>query len=101
MSNRTDILIDENFDLLEDPATHDFVEGESTRQQQDLLIICDKGSFKENPESCVGAQQYLEGDNNNNDFMREVNKQYLADGMTNIKAFINAAGKIQINAVYK
>ena len=102
MSNRIDILTDQDFDLLEDPVTNDFVEGESTRQHQALLIVCAKGSFKENPASCVDSFMFLEDDSNNaNDLLREVKKQFLADGMVINNLTTTTDGKIQIDATYR
>lgn len=101
MSTRLDILMDENFDLLEDPVTFDFIEGESTRQHQDLIIIAEKGSFKESPISTVGAFFYLESESTGaNDMMNEIKKQFIADGMQ-INAITTVTGNQQIDATYK
>jgi hypothetical protein len=76
----------------------DLVVGTSDQQHQRLLLLCDKGSFKEFPSTGVGASNFLEGEDPA-DFLREVRTQFTADGMTVRKiAFEN--NKLKIDARY-
>lgn len=96
--NKYDVLLDEGLDLREDPATHDLVEGESTLQHQELLLICPKGSFKENPDTGVGLMNYLE-DENDAEMFAEIRRQFSADFMQ-VKAVGMNNGKLNIDATY-
>lgn len=76
----------------------DLVVGTSDQQHQRLLLMCDKGSFKEFPATGVGASNYLEAENPA-DFLREVRAQFTADGMTVTRiAFVD--NKLKVDASY-
>jgi hypothetical protein len=77
---RTDILLNENFDL-NYTANGEIVRGESTQQHKLLLTVCAKGEFKESPTVCIGAYGFLK-DNDVTGFLGEVKKEYERDGMT-------------------
>lgn len=96
MSIRTDILLNENFDL--DYVNGEIVRGESTLQHQQLLILCAKGEFKESPTTCVGAYGYLK-DNDVSGFLGEVKKEFERDGME-IKSLSLIDGKLNVDAQY-
>lgn len=73
-----DILLDENDDLLIEDG--DFVIGESSLQHQRLLLLCNKGEFKETPTCCVGLSRFLEtGDSQA--LAREIDVEFTKDGM--------------------
>lgn len=93
---RTDILLDENMDLAEG-EDFDLLEGESLGQHQQLLLLCPKGSFKENPDTGVGLMNYLESENPEEMFAT-IRRQFADDGMQ-IKALGIKEGKIYITAV--
>lgn len=74
-----DILLDkESGDVV--TAGGDLNIGLSDNQQQELLLMCEKGSFKENPLVGVGAQSYLE-DEDKSALLNEIRRQFMADGM--------------------
>lgn len=73
-----DLLLDSNNDLM--IADNDLVIGESTEQHQYLLMLCNKGDFKENPLSCVGIAEWLK-DNDISGCLAEIKTQFQKDGM--------------------
>lgn len=92
----TDILLNEQFDL--DYINGEIVRGESSLQHQKLLLISNKGDFKESPTACVGAYGYLK----NNDiagFLSEAKKELERDGLQVISLDM-VDGKINVNATY-
>ena len=95
--NVTDILLDANFDLRIENG--DFVAGESTRQHQQLLILTDKGEWKENPTRGVGAQGWLL-DDKDGDLNAVVKTEYERDGMR-IVAVKGRGFNLQVEAVYE
>jgi len=74
-----DLIIDENFQVAVNNG--DFVVDVSDEQQQNLLLICDKGDFKESPTVCVGVQRWL-NDDEPEDLLAEIKKEFQRDGMT-------------------
>jgi myo-inositol-1-phosphate synthase len=92
----TDWLLNETGDLA--IVDNDVQVGESTKQHQRLLLLCEKGAYKQTPTACVGSAGYLEGENLAA-FLREVRKQFTKDGMVvNLLNFQN--GKLLIDASY-
>lgn len=96
--NKYDVLLDESLDLREDGTTLDLVEGESTLQHQELLLLTPKGSWKENPDTGVGLMNYLE-DENDAEMYAEIRRQFQGDGMM-VKAVAIENGKLNIDATY-
>lgn len=92
-----DILLDENDDLLIENG--DFVIGESTLQHQRLLLLCNKGEFKEYPTRCIGLNRYLE-DNDAQALAREIDVDFSKDGMKVSKIVIDIP-TIEIEASYE
>lgn len=92
-----DILLDENDDLLIENG--DFVIGESTLQHQRLLLLCNKGEFKENPTRCIGLNRYLES-NDAQALAREIDVDFSKDGMKVSKIVIDIP-TIEIEASYE
>ncbi|MES2238853.1 MAG: hypothetical protein V4497_01210 [Bacteroidota bacterium] len=92
-----DILLDEDMDVL--IADGDFVVNESTAQHQKILILSDKGEFKEIPMRGVGARRYLEESNPSN-LAREIRTEFSTDGMIVNKIQIATDLSIQIDANY-
>jgi len=72
--------------------------GESDRQNQRLLLVCEKGSFKEFPATGVGASTYLE-DESADALIREVRTQFVADGQT-VNKIEYKDGQIKVDAKY-
>lgn len=95
-----DFLLDTDGDLLLDPLTGDFVIGESTDQHQYLLLLCNKGDFKESPNACIGIKGFLK-DEDVKGLLAETKAQFEKDGMEVKSLSIDAAGNMKINAPYK
>lgn len=91
----TDILIAEDGTIFKDG---DINVGECDAQNKKFLIEWAKGSVKEFPATCVGAESFLE-DEDPSAFLREVRTQYVADGMK-VNKIILEEGKIKIDANY-
>jgi len=91
-----DFLLDSNGDLSFENG--DIKCGTSDNQHKQLLLICDKGSFKEFPATCVGAANYLESEDSAA-LLREVRTQFTSDGMTVTKITIDGE-KLNIDAKY-
>lgn len=94
---KTDILLGEELDLLEDEHGN-LVEGYSDMQHQQLLLACAKGAFKENPDTGAGIASYLE-DDNDAELLAEITRQFAADGM-NVRFVGFESGKLKIEANY-
>ncbi|MDE3185287.1 MAG: oxidase [Bacteroidota bacterium] len=73
-----DLIIDENFELAVNNG--DFIVDTSDVQQQNLLLISDKGDWKEFPTRCVGVQRWL-SDDEPEDLLAEIKKEFQRDGM--------------------
>lgn len=57
----------------------DFVVTESSAMHQQLLILCNKGEWKESPAVGVGAIMYLDDDGS--DLVNAITKEFMRDGM--------------------
>ena len=79
-------------------ANGDFVMGESTVQHQRRLLKAQQGEYKQNPLVGVGVDNSLD-DEDPDDLIREVRKQYVQDGMTVDVLKITATG-IAVDAHY-
>lgn len=94
-----DFLLDTDGDLK--IVDNDLVLGESTVQHQQLLILTEKSSWKENPMVGVGARTYLENEDRSG-LLNEMRKQFTTDGMNVTKIEQdNNTGKIKIDAAYR
>ncbi|SIT25656.1 hypothetical protein SAMN05421786_11549 [Chryseobacterium ureilyticum] len=92
-----DLILDENFDIkIEDG---DFVIGESTFQNQNLLILADKGQFKMDPTVGVGTRRFLES-SKKDDLAREIRQEFIKDGMFIKSLSISPEMEIKVDAVY-
>lgn len=72
--------------------------GESDAQHQRLLLMTQKGSWKEFPTAGVGLASFLE-DENPDGMIKEINQQFSGDGMTINKIAIED-GKLKVDADY-
>jgi hypothetical protein len=68
-------------------------------QNKTILLVCEKGSFKEFPSTCVGAGSYLETEDTDA-LIREVRAQFSADGMTVKSVSIDSDNKLRVDASY-
>ncbi|MGQ0739146.1 MAG: hypothetical protein ACT4OJ_08825 [Bacteroidota bacterium] len=94
----TDLLLttDGNLQITND----DLVIGESDQQQQQRLLLTEKGNVKQYPEAGVGTMKFLEAEDQGA-LLREISLQFSADGMNVKEVKVGDSGKILINAPYK
>lgn len=92
-----DFLIDNDYEVR--VADGDFVTGNSDQQHQTHLLMFDKGAFKQHPTACVGAQNYLEAEDEG-ELLREINIQFAGDGME-VKSLKIENGVLNVAAIYK
>ncbi|WP_317899418.1 hypothetical protein [Aurantibacillus circumpalustris] len=76
-----DILLDQNTGENEVRNGDDYV-GESTRQHSQLLIICEKGENKMEPDSGVGVESWILDEGGLRDLKKETQAELEADGQT-------------------
>jgi hypothetical protein len=77
----------------------DFVVGDSTEQHQQLLLVTNKGDWKEDPTIAVGVQRFLK-DEDNSGLLTEIKKEFERDGMRVNKIELSS-DSIIIDAPYK
>jgi len=91
-----DILLDESLDIKTENG--DFCIGETTQQNQTLLLLCQKGEIKQQPDRCVGVETYLERSEYAG-LNREILSQFTSDGMT-VRDIKTDLPEIKIEAEY-
>ena len=92
-----DILLD-NGDLLIE--NDDLVISVSDQQQQERLLMTEKGDVKQFPDAGVGTLKFLESEDAGS-LLREIALQFSADGMNVKEVKLNDNGKILVNAPYE
>ena len=93
-----DIQIDDTFELLFDSG--DFSIGESTLQHQQLLLMTEKGDWRESPTVGIGAPGYLKDNDEDSGLLPEIKQQFEKDGMTVVSVKLDG-DKITTDAYYK
>lgn len=92
-----DMRLDEGDDIA--IVAGDFVVDECTMQHQRLLVLTEKGEWKENPTVGVGAMTYLE-----NELLQElpraISQEFARDGMRVQTVQILSNGTINSHADY-
>jgi transcription elongation GreA/GreB family factor len=79
MAKSIDIQIDENG---EDVAKDgDFLIEDTTQQNQQLLIICEKAENKMEPDSGVGIGNWVLAETDGEDLKKEIQSELEADGL--------------------
>lgn len=92
-----DILLTDDFGMFFRDG--DFVVGESLRQTQMLLLVTNKGEWKQNPIMGIGVLNYIET-HNAGKLQREIRSQFSLDGMQ--VSSVNMDGSIlHVEAVWK
>ncbi|GAB6121658.1 hypothetical protein [Dysgonomonas termitidis] len=71
--------------------------GDTDYQNIRLLMLSDKGDFKEQPVLGVGAEKYLKSTGRENDLRREIAVQLDATGYGSADVTVAADGIIEIN----
>lgn len=92
----TDIILDEDFDLLFQSG--DLVMGESTQQHQELLLLTAKGEIREFPTRGVHLRSWLQ-DDIGGDLNGAIKREFETDGMT-VKSIRVVQGKVNVKANY-
>ena len=75
-----DILIQESYDLAINPATHDLVLGDTTLQNQALILQSQKGEWKEHPMVGCGIGD-MANDDDTTAWRRAIREELARDGM--------------------
>ncbi len=91
-----DILLKDDLDF---SINGDFLVRESTAQHQKILIISEKGEFKESPKRGVGARLFLESHSPDN-LAREIRQEFSADNMQVNNIQIKDNLEINVEAFY-
>jgi hypothetical protein len=73
-----DLILDNTGDLL--TTNNDLVIGHSNIQHQETLIISQPCSFFENPDICIGAEDFLNGNDEDNGLVQVTREQFVKDG---------------------
>lgn len=93
----SDYLLDEDGDLKIENG--DFVFGDATLDNQRLLLQADFGELRMTPLRCVAIRQFQD-DEAPRDMLRQINKEFVNDGMTVQKVEI-IKGELNIEASYE
>ncbi len=95
-----DILIDINTGDLATDVSGNIERGLSDNQHKDLLLICEKGEFKESPVATVGLMSFVESEDVSGLFT-EIRKCFENDGCKIAEVSQNdTTSKIFIDASY-
>lgn len=93
----TDILLNTASDL--QTAGGDIATGFADQQHQQLLLVSEKGAFKQFPGVGVGLFGYIESEDAAA-MLSEIRKQFNKDGLTINALNYQGAGKLDIDANY-
>lgn len=74
--------------------------GDITNQNQELIVIAEKGDFKEIPKKGVAISNYLD-DEVPDSLLRAVRTELSLEGMTVKKVGLNSHNELVIDAEYK
>ena len=81
MANRTDILLDENFDIIDNGF--EWEEGDSDQQHVELLLLTQKGENREFAFAGFGIDKRLRQRTNPQQFLRHMQIEIENDGYNN------------------
>lgn len=98
MAKTTDIKLADDLDLLIKDGG--FKNMDATAEHQKVLLLAEKGQFKQFPFVGVGIGSFLEDDNPGG-MLKEIRKQFELDGMRVRKISITTAGKLELKATYQ
>jgi hypothetical protein len=95
----TDIILDDNMDLLIENG--DFVIADSEEQVQQLILIATQGSFRGSPVTGIGIINYIKSQftvGQIDKLRQKIKLQLQYDGYTNVSTQINSFIDIDIEA---
>lgn len=92
-----DILLNENNELLFYGG--DLESGESTEQHQQLLLLSNKGDWREYPTVGVGLVDYLKDDDLHT-VLSDIKSEFQTDGMRIKTIALDESGNLNIDATY-
>ncbi len=98
MARNRDILLDTGVDIMF--SGRDFAIGDSTRQNQYLILAANKGEFKESPFIGAGVGDMTGDEGSAAYWKHRIGEELKRDGMTVGKIEING-NEININAEYR
>ncbi len=90
------VVVKRSFDGL---ITEGIQVGEITYQNQELIIMCEKGEIKEAPLKGVGTSSFIDDDSPDS-FMREIRTQLTQEGMQVDRVEFDANSDLVIDAKY-
>jgi hypothetical protein len=94
----TDILLNDTDDLL--VVNGDLVIGDSTLQNQVLILKSVWGDFKQSPSTGAGLERWLKADGSVGNMLGEIKSEFEKDGMTVLSVTIDNTGKLTTDAHY-
>ena len=97
MAKNRDILLNSDIDIMF--ANGDFVIGDSTMQNQYLILSSQKGEWTENPNIGAGIVDMLNDDDSETYWKHRITVELERDGMT-VKQIQIKNSQIEINANY-
>lgn len=74
--------------------------GDTTFQNQELIVLAEKGEFKESPAKGVGVNSFLDDENPDN-LLRAIRTELSKEGMEVRFLGFDRDGKLVIDAKYK
>lgn len=80
---RTDILLDADFDIVDEGI--EWKEGESDEQHVELLLLCNKGEIREFAHVGFGIERKMRQRTGAQEFLRGLDVELDNDGYTNAK----------------
>ena len=95
----TDIKLDKDYGLRADPVAHDLVVGDTTLQNQALILITQPGEWKEHPLVGVGIEG-ITNDEDTGQWRRDIREQLARDGMR-VRSIKIKGEHIEIDAEYE
>jgi hypothetical protein len=98
MRKGTAVLLDQDGDIM--VRNRSIVIGDTTLQNQYLILLAQKGEFKEYPTLGVGISDIL-GDDNVLEWKKRIREEFAKDDLKANKVDINLqTGELEINAKY-
>ena len=91
-----DLLLTPGLDLLIENG--DLALSDSTQQNQQILLLADKGILREHPTAGVGIESFLK-DDNGDEMLREIRIQFTKDGMK-VRRLGLEGSKLAVDASY-